>query len=50
LVKINQALLEKTTAETRPSVTSDELKQFERTKESFSRGQKNERPRIGFVK
>lgn len=50
LVKINQALLEKTIAETRPSVTSDELKQFESTKESFSRGQKNERPRIGFVK
>lgn len=50
LVKINQALLEKTIAETRPSVTSDELKQFESTKESFSRGQKNERPRIGFVR
>ena len=50
LVKINQALLEKTIAETRPSVTYDELKQFERTKESFSRGQKNERPRIGFVR
>lgn len=50
LVKINQELLEKIITETRPSVTCDELKQFERTKESFSRGQKNERPRIGFVK
>ena len=50
LVKINQTLLEKTIAETRPSVTYDELKQFERTKESFSRGPKNERPRIGFVR
>ncbi len=50
LVKINLALLEKTIAETRPSVTYDELKQYERTKESFSRGQKNERPRIGFVR
>ena len=50
LVKINQALLEKTIAETRPSVTYDELRQFERTKESFARGQKNERPRIGFIK
>jgi transitional endoplasmic reticulum ATPase len=50
LVKINQALLEKTIAETRPSVTPDELKQFESTNESFSRGQKNERPRIGFVR
>lgn len=50
LVKIDQPLLEKTIAGTRPSVTADELRQFERTKESFSRGQKPERPRIGFVK
>ncbi len=50
LVKINQLLLEKTIAGTRPSVTADELIQFERTKDSFSRGQKSERPRIGFVK
>ena len=50
LVKINQALLEKTIAETRPSVTYDELKQFEHTQETFSRGQKNERQRIGFVR
>jgi SpoVK/Ycf46/Vps4 family AAA+-type ATPase len=50
LVKIDQPLLEKTIAGTRPSVTADELRQFERTKESFSGGQKNERPRIGFVK
>lgn len=48
LVKINQALLEKTIAGTRPSVTADELRQFERTKESFSKGRKPERPRIGF--
>lgn len=48
LVKINQALLEKTIAGTRPSVTADELRQFERTKETFSKGRKPERPRIGF--
>lgn len=48
LVKINQALLEKTIAGTRPSVTADELRQFERTKESFLKGRKPERPRIGF--
>lgn len=48
LVKINQALLEKTIAGTRPSVTADELRQFERTKESFSKERKPERPRIGF--
>jgi len=50
LVKINQLLLEKTIAGTRPSVTADELIQFERTKDSFLRGQKSERPRIGFLK
>ena len=48
LVKINQALLEKTITGTRPSVTADELRQFERTKESFLKGRKPERPRIGF--
>lgn len=40
LVKIDQPLLEKTIAGTRPSVTADELRQFEQTKESFSREQK----------
>ncbi len=50
IVKINQALLEKTIAGTRPSVTADELREYERTEKSFSRGQKTERPRIGFVK
>lgn len=48
LVKINQTLLEETIAGTRPSVTSDELRQFERTRESFSKGRKPERSRIGF--
>lgn len=48
LVKINQTLLEKTIAGTRPSVTADEFRQFERTRESFSKGRKPERPRIGF--
>ncbi len=50
IVKINQALLEKTIAETRPSVTAEELREYERTEKSFSRGQKTQWPRIGFVK
>ena len=49
LVKINQPLLEKTIAGTRPSVTADELRQFEHTKKQFSIEQNEERPRIGFV-
>lgn len=48
LVKINQPLLEKTIANTRPSVTADELRQYERTEESFSKGRKPALPRIGF--
>lgn len=48
LVKINQQLLEKTITNTRPSVTADELRQYERTEESFSKGSKAELPRIGF--
>lgn len=50
LVKISQKMLEKTIAETPPSVTYDELQQYERTKEKFSRAEKNERNRIGFVR
>lgn len=50
LVKISQAMLESTIADTRPSVTADELRQFEQTKELFSRGEKKDRPRIGFLK
>lgn len=48
LVRINQLSLEKTIAGTRPSVTVNELVQYERTKESFSKRHKPERPRIGF--
>ena len=49
LVKINQTLLEKTIANTSPSVTADELFRFECTKESLSNGRKPKRPRIGFL-
>lgn len=48
LVKINQTLLEDTISKTRPSVTGDELRAYERTNDSFVKGQNQERPRIGF--
>lgn len=48
LVKINQTMIETVIAETRPSVTSEELRQYERRKEAFISGGKSERPRIGF--
>lgn len=48
LVKINQVMLERVIAGTRASVTSDELRRFEQTEESFSKGWKQVRSRIGF--
>lgn len=48
LVKINQLLLEKIIAATRPSVSDEELQKFERTKEKLAKGGKSERTRIGF--
>lgn len=48
LVKINQMMLEKTIASTKPSVTDEELLRYERTKESFAKGSKNQRTRIGY--
>lgn len=48
LVKINQVMLERVIAGTRSSVTSDELRRFEQTEESFSKGWKQVRSRIGF--
>lgn len=48
LVKINQTLLEDTISNTRPSVTGEELRAYERTNDSFVKGQNHERPRIGF--
>lgn len=48
LVKINQVLLEKIIATTRPSLSDEELQKFERTKDSFAKGGKSERTRIGF--
>ena len=48
LVKINQTILEEIISGTRPSVTAEELRQYEQAKEAFYKGQTRERPRIGF--
>ena len=48
LVKIDQAMLEKTIAGTRPSVTADELRNYERRRELFSKDCQPERRLIGF--
>lgn len=48
LIKITQELIERTISTTRASVTEEELKQYERTRDSFMRVKKEERRRIGF--
>ena len=48
MINISQTLLEKTVASTNPSVSSDEIRRYEKINESFSKGKNNDRPRIGF--
>lgn len=48
LIKITQELIERTISTTRASVSEEELKQYERTRDSFMRVKKEERRRIGF--
>ena len=50
VVKINQMMLERIIAETIPSVTTDELRTYEKTRDSISRKKQTERNRIGFVR
>ena len=48
VVKINQTMLEEVIRKTRPSVSSSEVKQYERMRDDFINNKKNDRPRIGF--
>lgn len=48
MINISQMRLEKTIASTNPSVSSDEIRRYEKINESFSKGRNNDRPRIGF--
>lgn len=49
LVKISEAMLRDVVKSTRPSVTSDEVKRYEKMRDDYTKRNKNERPRIGFV-
>ena len=49
LVKISEAMLRDVVKSTRPSVSSDEVKRYEKMRDDFTKRNKNERPRIGFV-
>lgn len=49
LVKISEAMLRDVVKSTRPSVSSDEVKRYEKMRDDYTKRNKNERPRIGFV-
>lgn len=49
IVKINQAMLLEVLASTRPSVTSEEVKKYERMRDDYLRRSSKERPKIGFL-
>ncbi len=49
LVKISEGMLRDVVKSTRPSVTSDEVKRYEKMRDDYTKRNKNERPRIGFV-
>lgn len=49
LIKISQNLIEKTISSTRASVSEEDIRQYERTRELYSKNKKEERPRLGFL-
>ena len=48
-VKISQAMLEDVISKTRPSVSADEVRQYEKMRDEYIRKNGSERRRIGFV-
>ena len=49
IVKISEEMLRSVVASTRPSVTRDEVRKYERMRNEYMKCSKNERPRIGFI-
>jgi len=49
IVKISEAMLRDVVKTTRPSVTRDEVRKYERMRDEFVKRSNAERPRIGFV-
>lgn len=48
MLNISQKQLEKVIGSTNPSVSRDEIRRYEKLRESFERGRNNDRPKIGF--
>lgn len=49
VVKISQEILERIIAKSRPSISSNELREYELINQSYSNRSKNLRPRVGFI-
>lgn len=49
VVKISEQMLKEVISATRPSVTRDDVRRYERMRDDYLRHNKNERPRIGFL-
>ena len=48
-IKISQAMLEEVISKTRPSVSADEVRQYEKMRDDYIRKNGSERRRIGFI-
>lgn len=48
IINVSQEQLENTINTTNPSVSHDELRRYEKLRESFEKGRNNDRPKIGF--
>lgn len=49
VVNISEEMIRKVVKETRPSVTQDEIRKYEKMRDDYERRNKKERPRIGFL-
>lgn len=49
IVKISETMLREVITQTRPSVSSDEMRKYERMRDDYMKRSNKERPRIGFL-
>ena len=49
MVKISEKMLKEVIAGTRPSVSRDDVRRYEKMRDDYLKHSKNDRPRIGFL-
>ncbi len=49
VVRISETMLREVITQTRPSVSSDEMRKYERMRDDYMKRSNKERPRIGFL-